>query len=215
MLIQRLDLSGDPAADGYDVRSLHDAFTGARRWDTPEGPPRSLRDARTAWAYGREGEPTETWVARAGEDSPVAGGYNLAFPTADNTHLALLHLAVAPETRRQGYGRALLDHAAASVRAAGRHLLVGETRSVSGEGSPGQSFAAAVGAVRGLEEPTRVLDLAEADSAAHGELLREARERSIGYTPRNSDTWAGAREPLCGWPRAGNSPTGRSEAEAA
>lgn len=184
MLIQRLDLSGDPTADGDDVRALNDAFAGAERSDTPGRPTRSLRDARTKWAYGMTGEPTETWVARSDEDSPVVGGYNLAFPTADNTHLALVHLAVGPEERRQGYGGGLLDHAAGRVRAAGRHLLVGETtRSVSGESSPGEAFAAAVGAARGLEEPTRVLDLDEVDTAAHAELLQEARERSVGYTP--------------------------------
>lgn len=183
MLIQPLDLSGDPAEDSSDVQALYDVFTRAAQKDSPEEPPESLRNVRTSWAYGMSAEPTETWTGRVDESSRVVGGYNLAFPTDDNTHLALLKLAVDPDERRQGHGRALLDHAVARVRSTGRRLLVGETIEPAREsGSPGQAFAAAIGAERGLEEPTRALDLDAVDPSAHAELLAGARERSTGYS---------------------------------
>ena len=104
---------------------------------------------------GWTGEPRETWLG-CGPDGSVAGWYLLEVPDRDNRHLGILEAFVDPARRRQGFGTALLRHAAERALADGRRLLTGAAI----QDSPGDSFARSLGATAGQAEIRRRLDLA-------------------------------------------------------
>ena len=66
-----------------------------------------------------------------GRGAPVGAAW-LAMPLHDNRRLGVLELAVHPDHRRHGHGRALLEHAERLHAAAGRDLLVADTQWVAG-----------------------------------------------------------------------------------
>ena len=106
-----------------------------------------------------------------------------SFPLLDNTENCLVLVAVHPEHRRRGHGRALFDFLVERARLEGRTRLLTEIAEplVDGEGAPGPAFATAVGGTRALDEIRRMLDLDALDEARLDALEAEARSRSIGY----------------------------------
>lgn len=98
------------------------------------------------------------WVAWGG-GRPV-GVTALTLPTLDNTGAAGLTVAVHPEERRRGIGRALLSTAVERMRLEGRTHAFGDTAEpLDGATTAGSAFAASAGAERALEEICRVLEL--------------------------------------------------------
>lgn len=78
-------------------------------------------ELQRAWA--------RVWVARTDETS-VPLGFALTWRAADEVHV--IDLAVAPEARRRGCGRALVEAVIGDARAGGARLLLLEVRAGNG-----------------------------------------------------------------------------------
>jgi RimJ/RimL family protein N-acetyltransferase len=167
----------DPETDPERVRDCFEVFRAAEAADDPDGPGMSRRVfegwLRTGWI----GDPRETWFASAA-DGTVAGWYLLELPARDNRHLAYLEPRVRPDRRRQGYGTALLQHAAGRALADGRSLLA----SFAWEQSAGEKFARSLGATPGIAQLRRALDLDALPARRLGELRAAAEQASAGYS---------------------------------
>lgn len=114
------------------------------------------------------GSLVQLYVARVG--AQVVGSVALHLPTMDNLQSVHVDLAVHPEHRRQGYGRALVEFVLTEVVELGRSRVFAEIAS-----SPGQPPLAArllqdVGARRVLDDVRRVLDLQAHPPAARAEV---------------------------------------------
>jgi RimJ/RimL family protein N-acetyltransferase len=167
----------DPAADDGKVDACYQMYAAGLPFDDPDGPPMSQRLFSAWMRKGWAGEPRETAIV-AGPGGDWAGGYLLELPDRKNTHMGELSIMVAPARRRQGYGAALLRHAAARAAALGRTLLSGLTRC----GSPGSAFASAMGASAGVLEVRRVLELAAVPAGTLAGLRRTAEAAAQGYS---------------------------------
>ncbi len=91
------------------------------------------------------------------DDGVVGLGVAAAPVAGDNAHLLQADLAVVPEARRRGVGRALATWALGVARRRERRLVIG----VSHDTVPaGEAFARALGAREGLRSRVNELDLA-------------------------------------------------------
>ncbi len=106
-----------------------------------------------------------------------------SFFLRDNTDQCAVMVAVHPDHRRRGYGRALFDFLVAQSSLEGRLRLITEIAEplVDGGYAPGPAFATGLGATRALDEIRRMLDLDLLDEARLDALEAEARSRSAGY----------------------------------
>lgn len=119
-------------------------------------------------------------------DGRLVGVVDLGFSVGDNEHLADVEVAVLPDHRRRGIGRAL--HAAATARrhARGRTAAAAEVHTApEGPPAPGLAFASALGYDTAHLEHHLVLELPV--SKEHVEQLRD--RGPVGYEIR---TWTGA-----------------------
>ena len=174
----------DPGSDAGAVRACYDIHLAVAGADNQRRPPFSPQLFRSWLALGWTEDPAEAWLAR-GSDGQVCGFYLLTLPSRENRHLAELHPEVHPSWRRAGLGTALVAHAAARAREAGRTALVGHTN----EGSAGDAFARALGARYRM---TGIFPMLRLDSVPAGHLagLRaKAESASPGYSLL---TWDGA-----------------------
>ncbi|TQJ67478.1 acetyltransferase (GNAT) family protein [Arthrobacter sp. SLBN-100] len=80
----------------------------------------TLDEAVEYWR-GNEYEERHLFLARLG--SETVGMCSVTLPLRENTHTAGIDVLIAPARRRQGLGRALLDHAEAVARNRGRRSL--------------------------------------------------------------------------------------------
>jgi GNAT superfamily N-acetyltransferase len=173
MRIERFGADVDPRLVG----ACHDIMVAAAAADDPGLPPMS-RVVFDGWlTMGWTGEPRETWLA-CGPDGSVTGWYLLEKPDRDNLHIGTVDLFVDPARRRQGFGTALLRHAAERALADGRRLLAG----AAVQESPGESFARSLGATAGQEEIRRRLDLAAMPAGLIAGLRTSAEAAAAGYT---------------------------------
>jgi GNAT superfamily N-acetyltransferase len=174
----------DAATDAARLHSSYEIVVAAQGADVPALPVRALPFYRNRWTTGFSGFRRQTWLGSDDSGQPV-GYYLLVLPDQENPTMGWCELVVAPAWRRSGAGRALLAHCASQARLDGRTRLVGEAV----EGSPGSSFAPAVGATGGLTEVLRRLDI---DGELPGRLatLRSAASPlADGYS---LVTWIGA-----------------------
>ncbi|MGA2827283.1 MAG: GNAT family N-acetyltransferase [Streptosporangiaceae bacterium] len=172
----------DPARDEGAARALHRIHVENTPVDDPGFPPKSPRVFRGYLAQGWTAEPHEAWLASVAGDA--VGGYILELPDRENRDRAAVTAMVPPGRRRAGLGTGLLRHAAARARDAGRSTLTGFTR----DGSAGDGFARAAGAVADLAEIVRKLDVGEIPSGLLAELRASTKAAAAGYTLVN---WAG------------------------
>jgi GNAT superfamily N-acetyltransferase len=184
----------DPVADTEKVRACYELYAAGLPADDP-GAPGMSRPAFCGWfSLGWTGAPREAYLVAGGGSgadrsargrAAPAGAYLLELPVTENEHLGTLSIWVAPSQRRAGLGTALLQHAAARMRAADRGVLAGEAR----QGSAGAAFAAAMGASAGLTDVQRVLDLDDVPAARRLAALRhQADAGARGYSLLS---WAG------------------------
>jgi GNAT superfamily N-acetyltransferase len=172
MQILRLDLADDEL-----VRGCHAAQVAAHRVDEPHGgPPFPFALLRAYLAHGWTGDPSEAWYIPA--EAQVAAYCRLLLPDRENRGRAYLDLTVHPKFRRRGLGTALLRHAAQRAAAHGRTDI--DARAP--QGSAGDAFARRVGAVPGIEEALRILDLSKAEDDRFASLHAEAAKHAAGYS---------------------------------
>ncbi|TFV44202.1 GNAT family N-acetyltransferase [Blastococcus sp. TF02A-35] len=155
-------------------------WAASERADRPGQTPRPAADhvalGRQLVAPGGSRDGTHR-AALVGDD--VAGALRLILPLRDNPSMAVVDLAVHPDHRRRGVGRALHAEALRLAAAHGRTTLVADVDE-PGEGAPGRRFASALGWTCDLEETRRDL-LLPADEARLSAVEADARERSAGY----------------------------------
>jgi GNAT superfamily N-acetyltransferase len=145
-------------------------------------------------------DPARRSLAFAARDErgALVGAAWLAMPLHDNLRLGMLELAVHPDHRGHGHGRALLDHAECLQAEAGRDLLVADTQWLAGGEDVHGGFARRFGyspAQTNLRSSLRLpvdrapLTALLADHDGDGYLL----ETAVGGIP---DAWLGARAHL-------------------
>jgi GNAT superfamily N-acetyltransferase len=173
----------DPATEDGKVDACYQMYVAGLPFDDPDGPPMS-EHLFSAWMReGWSGERRETALATDVDASPV-GWYLLELPDRRNTHMGELPITVAPARRRQGYGAALLRHAAEYATGHDRILLSAQTRC----GSPGSAFASGMGARAGVVQVRRVLELAGIPDGRLAALRGTAEAAARGYSLLR---WAG------------------------
>jgi RimJ/RimL family protein N-acetyltransferase len=179
MLIEQFDAK----TDDDRLAACHQITVSGHPEDDPTMPEITWRRFQAWWRYGFASEPIETWLATSDDGQPV-GCYLLWLPDRENRQNAFIALNVARACRRQGFGTALVGHAAGQAEQAGRTLLMSDTR----VGAPGTAFAQACGARAGIQEVRRVLDV-NADLLARVAGLRAiAEQHAAGYSLRS---WSG------------------------
>ncbi|WAP52542.1 GNAT family N-acetyltransferase [Arthrobacter sp. ATA002] len=180
-----LDASDPAAADFIAAVELMNASL-RETWGNDD-----FRDAPHTQLAGFHPSPTRRRIllgARIGDE--LVGVATLKLPLMDNTHSALVHVAVAPEVRRSGLGNRLYAAAEQAAAADGRRTLLGETdHPVRPETAPGPVLAprSGIGAIPAdsaarfaadrkfdLEQVERVSLLNLADAAVGPDALKDA-----------------------------------------
>ena len=170
-------------ADEQRLRACYDMFVSGQPDDDPNVPPASFPMVRGWWAYSWAGEPQQAWLATSDSGVPL-GCYVLELPERENRSNGFLMPLVAPASRRQGIGLALVAHAAGQADRAGRALLMADSR----VGAPGAAFAAAIGARPGMQNARSVLDVGPDLHARLPGLRADAEAHAAGYSLRR---WVG------------------------
>jgi GNAT superfamily N-acetyltransferase len=178
--ITRLDPADTAACQGCDA-----VFQAVYSTDFPDLPSLSAHVLQVWFHYGFMGDRAETWFLRAAGTGDVVGVYRLELPDLENQAWASLHIAVHPDHRRRGLGRALLSHAARRAAATGRATLGGEVR----DGSAGDAFAVWASATPGIGGAVRHLDLRKVPEGKFAGLRAEAARAAAGYSVV---TWTGS-----------------------
>jgi GNAT superfamily N-acetyltransferase len=174
----------DPATDAASVQACHGIHLAAVRADRQRRPPMSPRVFRSWLAFGWTEDPVQAWLARDGAGQ-ACGFYQLILPERENRHMAELEPVVHTARRRAGLGRALVAHAAACAREAGRTVLMAHTA----EASAGEAFAQALGARYRMTGIFPVLRLDSVPPGHPAALRAKAESASPGYSLL---TWDGA-----------------------
>jgi RimJ/RimL family protein N-acetyltransferase/GNAT superfamily N-acetyltransferase len=173
MKIERFDAK----ADTDSLRACHQIALACQPYDAPFLPPESFNAFKGEWAQGWGlDEPSEAWLARDDLGEPI-GCYLLRLPEQDNREVGFSNPMVRPDRRRSGMATALLAHCAERVRQAGRYRL----RSFAPDGSAGEAFARAKGAVGGIDEIMRTMDVDASLPARLGALRADAEPHAEGY----------------------------------
>ncbi len=167
----------DPATNAGPVRVCHEIHLACLPLDEPGMPPASYRSFAGWMTFGWTEDPSEAWLARDA-NGQACGWYLLTLYERENRHAAHLRAEVHPSQRRHWLGTALVEHAAERARRAGRRLLMGESR----EGSPGEAFALALGAKRGLTEVNRMLRPGSVPPGHLARLRESAEPAASGYS---------------------------------
>jgi len=178
--IARFDPDDSAALAGCDA-----VWRAASAADNPLGSRMSAPVLGVWLQYGFDGDPAETWFVRAPGTGEIVGWCRLELPDLENRHRASLHIMVHPASRRLGFGRALLRHAAQRAAAGGREVFGGEVR----DGLAGDAFAARAGATRGIDAALRVLDLRKIPDGKITGMRADAARAAAGYS---LVSWTGA-----------------------
>ncbi len=129
----------------------------------------------------------EFYLGRAGDEVVATGFFGL--PLIDNTHMCQINVTVALDARRRGFGTEMAEFLLEKGRGAGRRN-VNATASAPLDGtSPGNEFAAKLGAADALGSIRRELRLADVDRGELEGRLAELRDGSCA--PYDLVTWQG------------------------
>ncbi|MGH3981339.1 MAG: GNAT family N-acetyltransferase [Gammaproteobacteria bacterium] len=177
-----LSLAPVEPSDEPAIQQWYELRCSLVRADLPGDPPPCRVHELGRFRYPWPGEIETGWLAR--DCGSVVGGCVLYLPTLDNLHNAAGEILVAPEHRRRGIGRALLDHLRAEATRQGRIRLTGSVDQPldPAAADPGGRFAAASAAVPALIETRRRLDVGAVDPAVLARLDEQARAKSQGYS---------------------------------
>lgn len=173
----------DPADDAA-AHQAREIMAAALAADIPDFPPMT---EKRFFGMLRHPWPGNEWRhAVAYLDGAPAGYLEIGMPQLDNLENAEIELAVHPEYRRRGVGRALFEYATGVVRGLGRKRIAGMALEALPGGvardPAGGAFAEAMGAKPALQEVRRRLDLTTLDHGALDAMLETARVKSAGYS---------------------------------
>jgi GNAT superfamily N-acetyltransferase len=176
--ITRLDPADEATFEA--VQSLRVAIEAA---DLPDFPPPCPYAFRGELTFPRTAKRAEHFVARTGGE--VVGYLALELPLRENLDNADVTIAVHPEHRRRGVGRALYAYLLERMREQGRiRYAAGTVETLPGgpaRDGAGRRFATAVGAKPALDEVRRRLDLPGLAEPALDRLVEQARAKAAGY----------------------------------
>jgi GNAT superfamily N-acetyltransferase len=183
VIVEHLDIDDDTA-----VSEWHGPIHASERLDWPDEPGWSLLELR-ALVRSRNALTSVLAVIR-GAAGAAQGSLWLRMPTRENRHVANMSLAVLPEHRGSGIGRALLAHAEKVARDHGRSKIIAATEEPVqvAENSRSRRFAQAAGYELALAETRRALRL-PVDPGRLDALEATCRPFSTGY---HIVTWTGA-----------------------
>lgn len=176
MDLREIDVADDAAMTalyGVDVRSSHVGRESMPMWTQQE-----------CLGAFRSNDPGEKQVVLGAYDGDTLVGFCAYwFPLLDNLDKVYLELHVDPPARRRGVGRALVAEVEDRARAAGRTLLLTDSKIPSGEREthPYRRFADACGFEFSNVEVVRHLALPVADERLQA-WADKAAERHAGYT---------------------------------
>lgn len=180
--------------DARDETAFADWFTvmrAAEKHLRPDEPGLLIHEERLIVLEGQGPDPDDrqlVLLARDG-DGRAVGGARLSLPQRDNPHLCELELAVHPQARRRGVGRALVADIERLMRADNRTTVLGyvDEPPALARQAPARPFAAALGWSLAQEELRRDIDLPlDPDRAA--ELEQRCAPYAEDYAIR---TWSG------------------------
>jgi GNAT superfamily N-acetyltransferase len=185
----------DPLTDRESLRAFYDVYTSCGA-DDPNGPVIALSDTdpvsdtmafsvrgqlqgpRLFAGLWTSGEPAvqRTWLARS-QSGEVLGCCLVELPEGSYPDVVFALIAVRPQERRRGVGRALLETVRQRID---RGTLISYVRA----GTAGDAFLRALGAQP--DPPTndtrRILRLDEASAQRTRSLKREAAAQAAGYS---------------------------------
>ncbi len=157
--IEPVDLQAATDAEVQEIAQFRQDLALEER---PEDPPTPLV-VITQWLRAR---PPGQWRAifLARDRASRLAGYGIAarnLKATENAHIRWSEIAVKPEHRRRGLGRALFAHVVGSIEGQGDEmLLISETKDRM---PSGEAFANAIGAKPGLPMKINQLDLGQVD----------------------------------------------------
>jgi GNAT superfamily N-acetyltransferase len=170
-------VAGDPTA----TQACFEVAAAVTAADDPLGPPGSSRWFR-GWLE-QAVEPMEMWFAPGETPGSARGWYHLDLPDLENTDRAGVNLVVHPAFRRQGVGRALLEHAVRRAAENGRSVLGSEVMQGPAEApSAGEAFARDAGAVAGLVDARRDFIPGKVSPEQIARLRADAARAAAGYS---------------------------------
>lgn len=180
--VSGLSLAPVESSDEQAIRAWYELRCAVVRADWPDYPPPCWIDELGSIRYPWPGEAETVWLARVA--GSVVGGGVLTVPTLDNPRNARGAIAVAPEHRRCGIGRALLAHLRTEAIRQNRIMIVVAAEQPLDPAAPDPAgrFAAASGAVPALIETRRWLDVDSVNPAALARLDAQARATSREYS---------------------------------
>ncbi|HET6652054.1 MAG TPA: GNAT family N-acetyltransferase [Nocardioides sp.] len=184
------------ALDAWDDAALaafHATYHAADVHGREHAAPWMLEEMRADLRGSRTGERFACWTGVVDPATdPGPGGVvscgMLVLPMKDNLDLAIVRVWTRPESRRRGYGSAMLDHVVAAAAAAGRITLVSEAHvpfeaPEDGVGYPDPDFAYSRGWGFDMCDVVRVLPL-PVDDGRLSALGEQAAPHHADYTLR-------------------------------
>ncbi|TYP90356.1 GNAT family N-acetyltransferase [Blastococcus xanthinilyticus] len=157
-----------------------EVWAAGQRADRPGEPPRPAQDhVALGRQLGTPGGSREGTHRAAVADDAVVGALRVILPLRDNASVAILDVAVHPDSRRRGVGSALLAEGAALAAGRGRTVLIAEVDEAT-PASPGRAFAERHGWTCDLLETRRDL-LLPVDPARLRAVAAEAARAGGGY----------------------------------
>lgn len=168
----------DPhAASEDELRAVHAFGEPIARELDPETPPEPFELWRNEVLQKSPFAEAKRWIARDG-DVIVGGGYLSLDHSGNNAHRAEFSVEVAASHRRRGIGRALLAPLVDAAEADGRVSLTAGTP----QGTPGEQFLAAVGAVNSYLDRRSRLRVADVDETLVDTWIVDAKSKAADYS---------------------------------
>lgn len=180
--------------DDAQCARAYEIICAAKSLGRPWNQPPSLEESVTEWRHEDKSEPMEMWAAE--EDDVVLGIATVWLPRDDNAWMVWADVAVEPERRRRGAGRALVERIVERAREEGRTQVIGDTMvpADAGPDNPHRLFLADQGFTLSNTEIMRHLLLPVPEELL-GELERDAAPR-YGDAYRIETHVDGVPEPL-------------------
>jgi GNAT superfamily N-acetyltransferase len=178
-----MEISTIDVNNNETVAQLLDLVRAAHAADDPDRPPVCSVAFPVELRQPPPGSDIRHRVVR--EDGQIVARLNVWMPTRDNLHLAGCDVAVRPEYRRRGIGRALMEAGFDIAREAGRRTATSSCLGSWGDGprrpEAGARFLESLGFKLALTEVERRADVTALEAETEQRLYADARAKANGY----------------------------------